>query len=330
MSGVGADGKAKYRDVYGKRQEEVEARLETAGRLYQYGKRETVGRVFRGGPPAATLEQALRILEMEFELRGFTQGTKQKYIGAVRKFVATLGMENDIQSLTVKDAKNFILNQRKVCGMAASTCNGYTEGIRQLFAYVLEKPVDARQFPHFRKKKYLPDVLTRQEVERLIAAIEHPKYRMIAILMYSSGLRVSEAVNLRITDIRRDKMLIFVAQGKGAKDRYAVLSQRCLRELETYWRLRRPKEYFFPSPRPHLHHISTRAVEDAVRRAARETGLPQHVTPHTLRHCFATHLVEANTGLFQTMQALGHASLKSTQIYVHLAGLPGVKSPYDA
>jgi len=176
----------------------------------------------------------------------------------------------------------------------------------------------------------LPKVLSKSEVEVLFDAIENPKYRMIAILMYSAGLRVSEAVRLRVSDIRRDKMLIFVDQGKGSKDRYAVLSERCLRELEDYWRKYRPRDYFFPSPQSGKKHITTRTIEDAVKAATQKAGLAQHVTPHTLRHCFATHLIEANTGIFQTMEALGHSSLKSTQIYVHLAGLPGVVSPYDA
>jgi site-specific recombinase XerD len=203
------------------------------------------------------------------------------------------------------------------------------EGIRNLFLYALKRPVDTRQLPYFRRKKRLPNVLTKAEVEALLACFDSPKYRMIAVLMYSAGLRVSEAVRLRVSDIRREKMLIFVEQGKGAKDRYAVLSGRCLRELEAYWRRFRPHDYFFPGTRGGAH-ITTRAVEHAVHRAAQKAGLSQRVTPHTLRHCFATHLVEANTGLFQTMEALGHASLKSTQVYVHLAGLPGVQSPYDA
>jgi len=329
LVGVDAQGHARYKDYYGKTREEVEAKLEAIGRLYCYSKRETVQQVFRDGKPAVTLEDALAVLKTEFELRGYKQGTKEKYMGAVRKFVTALHKENDVQALTLRDAKNFILNQHKVCGMSASTCNGYMEGIRCLFVFALGRPADAKLFPHFRREKRLPGVLSKEEVDRLIDSFDSPMYRMIAILMYSSGLRISEAVRLRVTDIRRDKMLIFVDQGKGAKDRYAVLSQRCLRELELYWRRFRPKDYFFPSPHFGKTHITTHTVQDAFPRAAKKAGLAQHVTPHTLRHCFATHLVEANTGLFHTMQALGHASLKSTQVYIHLAGLPGVKSPYD-
>jgi site-specific recombinase XerD len=330
LSGIGTDGKAKYRDVYGRTQAEVEHRLDDVGRLYRYSKRETVARVFREGRTAATLEEALAVLKMEFELRGFKQSTRENYLSAVRKFVTALHKENDVQALTLPDAKNFILNQHKVCGISAATCNGYTKGIRCLFVFVLGRPADVNLLPHFRREKRLPSILSKEEVERLIDSFDNPMYRMIAIVMYSSGLRVSEAVNLRVSDIRRDKMLIFVRQGKGSKDRFAVLSERCLRELERYWRALRPKDYFFPSPQSGKAHVTPHAVQNAVRRAAAKTGLAQRVTPHTLRHCFATHLYEANADIFQTMQALGHASLKSTQIYVHLAGLPGVKSPYDA
>ena len=330
LSGMSADGKAKYRDVYGRTQEEVEERLEAVGRLYCYSKRETVARVFREGKPAATLEEALAALEMEFELRGFKKSTKGDYLNSVRKFVTAMHKENDVQALTLPDAKNFILNQHKVCGISEATCNCYMKGIRCLFVFVLGRPADAKLFPHFRREKRLPDVLPKTEIETLIGSFDNPMYRMIAIVMYSSGLRISEAVNLRVSDIRRDKMLIFVRQGKGSKDRFAVLSERCLRELESYWRSFRPKDYFFPSPQSGKPHITPHAVQNAVRRAAAKAGLAQRVTPHTLRHCFATHLYEANADIFQTMQALGHASLKSTQVYVHLAGLPGVKSPYDA
>ena len=328
--GVDENGKARYRDVYGRTSGEVEAKLEEVGRLYRFPGRETVTQVFRDIEPVSTLDDALRILEMEFDLRGFTKGTKVNYFSGVRKFVTALHKENNIQSLTLKDAKNFILNQRKECGMSASTCNGYSEGIRHLFEFALGRPVDSRFFPRFRKEKRLPGILSKSEVANLIDAIENPKYRMVAVLMYSAGLRVSEAVRLRVSDIRRDKMLIFVDQGKGAKDRFAVLSERCLKELEDYWRKYRPRDYLFPSIQSDKKHITTRTIEDTVKSAAKKTGLAQNVTPHTLRRSFATHLYEANPNIFQTMEALGHSSLKSTQVYVHLAGLPGVSSPYDS
>jgi len=330
LSGVSADGKVRYRDVYGRTQAEVETRLEAVGRLYRYSKRETVARVFGEGRPAATLEEALAVLKMEFELRGFKQSTKENYLSAVRKFVTAMHKENDVQALKLPDAKNFILNQHKVCGISAATCNSYTKGIRCLFVFVLGRPAEAGLFPHFRREKRLPGILSKAEIEKLIGSFDNPMYRMIAVIMYSSGLRVSEAVKLRVSDIRRDKMLIFVQQGKGSKDRFAVLSERCLRELEGYWRSFRPGDYFFPSPQSGKPHITTHAVQNVFRRTAAKAGLAQRVTPHTLRHCFATHLYQANSDIFQTMQALGHASLKSTQVYVHLAGLPGVKSPYDA
>jgi len=330
LSGVDANGKAQYRDVYGKTIAEVESKLEAAGRLYLYSARETVARMFRDSDLIVTLEDALRVLEMEFDLRGFRKETKQKYFSAVRKFVTAMHRENNVQALSLRDAKNFILNQHRECSMAPATCNGYSDGIRALFDYALGRPIDARALPRFRKKKHMPDILSAQEINQLFCAIENPVYRMVAVLMYSSGLRVSEAVRIRVSDIRRDKMLIFIEQGKGGKDRFAVLSQKCLKELESYWRKYRPNDYLFPSSTSANGYVTPHTIENAVHAAAKKAGLTQHVTPHTLRHCFATHLIEANTGIFQTMEALGHSSLKSTQVYVHLAGLPGVVSPYDA
>ena len=329
MSGVDANEKAQYRDVYGETREEVEAELESINRLYHFSDRETVKQIFQDCKSATTLDEALHILEMEFSLRGFTEGTIQRFLCAVRKFVTLIHKENDIQALTLWDVKNFILNQYNECGMSPSTCNGYSDSIRHLFELVLDRPIDPRFFPRFRKKKRLPEVLSKSEIIKLFDAIENPKYRMIASLMYSAGLRVSEAVRLRISDIRRNKMLIFVNQGKGGKDRFSILSERCLKELEDYWHKYHPQDYFFPSPFDAKKHVTTRTVEDAIKRAAKISGLTQRVTPHTLRRCFATHLIEANTGLFQTMEAMGHSSLKSMQYYLNLAGLPGVTSPYD-
>jgi len=330
ISGVTADGKARYIYVYGKTYADVEAQLESADRLYKFSKRETVQNVFFAGPPASTLEEALTMLKTEFDLRGISKGTTGKYYSDIRKFVTTLRKEDDLASITVQDVKNYIHNQRYACGMAASTCNGYIDGIRNLFLLALKRPFDNRLFPHFRDKKVLPEVLTPNEISLLFAAINSPVYLMIAKLMYSAGLRISEAVSLRISDIRRDKMLIFISQGKGSKDRYAVLSKRCLADLEDYWRKFRPKDYFFPSVQAGKKHVTTRSVQDAISAAAKAAGISKRVTPHTLRHCFATQLIEADTGLFQTKEAMGHVSLRSTQRYVHLAGLPGVVSPYDA
>jgi integrase len=296
--GVTPQGRARYKDFYGKTREEVEVKLEAIGRLYSYSKRETVQQIFRDKAPATKLDEVLEVLEMEFELRGFRPHSKQKYLGGVRKFVTAMHAENNVQVLTLLDAKNFILNQYKVCGMSASACNGYMDGIRWLFVYALGRPNDAKLFPYFRRKQRLPNILTREEVEKLLDCFDRPNYRMIAILMYSAGLRVSEAVKLRVSDICRDKMLLFIEQGKGAKDRYAVLSQRCLRELEIYWRKFRPKDYFFPSPQSGKTHITVHAIQDAFARATKKACLAQHVTPHALHHCFATHLVEANTRVY--------------------------------
>jgi len=139
--GVTDEGRARYRDFYGKTIEEVETKLEAIGRLYCYSKRETVQQIFRDTAPATSLDEVLEVLKMEFDLRGFTEKTKASYISGVRKFVVAMHAENNVQALTMLDAKNFILNQHKVCGMSPATCNGYMDAIRCLFVFALGRDI---------------------------------------------------------------------------------------------------------------------------------------------------------------------------------------------
>lgn len=267
-------------------------------------------------------------VDYELKSRGLADSTRAVYQGTLRQFLSDVNVDNP-QKLTMLDAKQYIYWMRNEKKAAAKTCNSYITAMKYLFVFGLQKEWDDKLFPHLRPKKKLPVVLSRQELDLLFGSFDSPVYRMVAIVMYSSGLRVSEAVRLRIKDIHRATMQISVSQGKGGKDRKAILSEQCLRELERYWRQYRPRDYFFPSRDYTCKHISPRTFQMALRDAVEKAGITKHVTSHTLRHSFATHLIEANTGLFQTMEALGHSSLASTQRYVHLAGPRGVTSPYD-
>lgn len=326
--GRAAQGKTKYGSIYGHTREEVEKKLNQMGLRYAYAYRWDGENRFSPFPPAQTAETAMYAVDYELKSRGLADSTRAVYQGTLRQFLSDMNVDNP-QKLTMLDAKQYIYWMRNEKKAAAKTCNSYITAMKYLFVFGLQKEWDDKLFPHLRPKKKLPVVLSRQELDLLFGSFDSPVYRMVAIVMYSSGLRVSEAVRLRIKDIHRATMQISVSQGKGGKDRKAILSEQCLRELERYWRQYRPRDYFFPSRDYTCKHISPRTFQMALRDAVEKAGITKHVTSHTLRHSFATHLIEANTGLFQTMEALGHSSLASTQRYVHLAGPRGVTSPYD-
>ncbi len=197
----------------------------------------------------------------------------------------------------------------------------------------LDRPWVVRRIPFPRRERErLPEVLSQAEIERLLRAVSRPKHRAMLMVAYGAGLRVSELCALLPTDIDSQRMLIRVRAGKGGKDRYVMLSPRLLATLREYWRLRPPRgPYLFPSPRPGKP-LSRMAVFHVVRRAGRRAGLRRRVNPHMLRHCFATHLLEAGTDIRVIQVLLGHRSLRTTARYVLVsrAHVGTVQSPLDA
>jgi site-specific recombinase XerD len=173
--------------------------------------------------------------------------------------------------------------------------------------------------------------LSRAQVRRLVNQIRHPKHRAIVLLLYSAGLRVGEVVRLKKEDLDTDRGLLRVRQGKGSKDRYTLLSTRALEAVRIYQAAYPSEErWLFPGERRGRHYGS-RSVQRIVREAARKAGLGEHVTPHVLRHSFATHLLEAGTDLRYIQELLGHKSSRTTEIYTHVSStrLAAIRSPLD-
>ncbi|MFQ5891053.1 MAG: tyrosine-type recombinase/integrase [Gemmatimonadota bacterium] len=174
-------------------------------------------------------------------------------------------------------------------------------------------------------------MLSRREVVSLFQAVENPKHRAVLMLTYSAGLRVGEVVRLKVADIDPDRGLIHVRQSKGRKDRYVMLSEVALVALRAYAVTCRLTDWLFPGGRPG-RHLHERSVQRVVREAARKAGIQKHVTTHTLRHTFATHLLEQGTDLRYIQELLGHASSKTTEIYTQVTrrSLSAIRSPLDA
>ncbi len=184
--------------------------------------------------------------------------------------------------------------------------------------------------PRIKREKKLPVILDPTEVRRLLEVPNNLKHRAILMITYAAGLRVSEVVNLKVTDIDSKRMQIRVEQGKGRKDRYALLSEVNLEMLRIYWQAYRPQTWLFPSYN-HDVALSVRSVQKVFERARQKAGIQKKVTVHSLRHSFATHLLESGTDIFYIQQLMGHASVKTTTVYIHLRNQNALKviSPID-
>jgi integrase/recombinase XerD len=182
-----------------------------------------------------------------------------------------------------------------------------------------------------RRPKRLPVILSGSEVEALLEAVESIKYRAALMTAYGAGLRIGEVCRLQVEDIDSRRMLLHIRDGKGGRDRYGVLSRRLLAVLRAYWKqVRPPKPYLFPGPKPD-RPLSAESVRKVLRKAVQTSGITKHVTPHILRHSFATHLLESGTDIRTIQVLLGHQSIRTTQIYTQVSPeqIRRVKSPLD-
>ena len=201
------------------------------------------------------------------------------------------------------------------------------------FNHVVGNDWSVKHIPFQKKHKTLPIVLNKKEVEALLSFIKNPKYHAIAATLYGSGLRLSECLSLQIRDIDSENMVITVRQGKGKKDRQTVLSEELLKILRSYYSQskNKPVSFLFPQKKDLHRPFSSHQTQNFIKKAGIEAGIKKSVSPHILRHSFATHLLEGGTNLRKIQVILGHNSLKTTQIYIHLTKdfLQGVQSPLD-
>lgn len=263
------------------------------------------------------------------KLKNFTASTMGDYFLYVKRFLAFTG--KDAMSITYADIRKFILYLKDIDRKKASTINVYTSAIRFFFEYTLGYVWNPRKIPKMKVDRKLPVILTREQVNLLIDSIENHKHKAITAVMYSAGLRVSEVVHLRYEDICRTKKMIHVPVSKSRQDRYTILSDRCLEILTEYWfRYNRPTGWLFPS-RVRDEPLTIKSVEKFIKDHVRRLGLPEEVTPHTMRHCFACHMLEDGVSLTYIQQLLGHRSPISTNAYLQMTSkaLMGICSPFD-
>ena len=250
----------------------------------------------------------------DMQLRNLCPATQKNYLHHVAGFARYFNQSPELLDLeAIRQYQLYLLRERK---LSPETINQYISAVKFLYLVTLEMPWTDEYFPHVRRPHKLPVVLSQEEVLAFFDHVPSLKYRAALMASYGAGLRVSEAVALRVSDIDSQRMLLRVQQGKGHKDRYVMLSPRLLQVLRRYWCAARPQGvYLFPSWRKD-RHLCAKSLQLACREAAVRAGIAKRVTVHTLRHSFATHLLEngADTRVIQVM--LGHSRIDTTARYL--------------
>jgi integrase/recombinase XerD len=274
--------------------------------------------------PISPLRQ--RMIE-DMTVRNFVEKTRNDYIRQVRTFTAFLGRSPD--TAAPEDLRRYQLHQRQ-SGVRPPSMNNAVAALRFFFTTTLDRPEMGRHLTFVREPRKIPVILSLEEVARLLEAAPGPKYKAAMSAAYGAGLRVSEVVSLKVSDVDSKRMLLRIEQGKGRKDRFAKLSPKLLELLRDWYRIARPPIWLFPGRDPMLP-LTTRQFNRAVHAAATLAEIKKRVTPHTLRHCFATHLLEDNTDVRLIQVLLGHVKLDTTSLYTHVATnmISAITSPLD-
>ena len=266
----------------------------------------------------------------EMILRGFAQNTIDGYLGRCRYFAKHF--MRCPSEMGEQEVREFLLYIAQEKNASPSNCKAYVVSLRFLYKHILKRPEVVKSIPYPKQPKTLPVILSRSEVIRILSALDNYKHRAILVTTYSAGLRISETLQLKKSDIDSDRMRIRVDEGKGKKDRYSILSLLNLTLLREYYKEKQPEgEWLFPGPKPekHLGYAAARVV---FVNAKKKAGIGKKATVHCLRHSFATHLLENGTDIRYVQTLLGHASIRTTVRYLHVSNkyIEKIESPWDA
>ena len=267
-------------------------------------------------------------MDRELRIRGYAENTRKSYIGSMRCFVRHFMRPPD--ELTAEHVKQYQLFLTKEKRLSWSTFNVHVCAIRFFYREVLGVEWDVEHIPYQKRGRKLPVILSGKEICALLDTTTNLKHRTLLMTLYSAGLRPSEAVHLQLANIDSGRMMIRVDQGKGRKDRYVMLSERPLLTLRRYWLEYQPALWLFSGQDP-SRPLTRASVDKLFARAKERAGIRKPVSPHSLRHSFATHLLERGVNIRVIQRLLGHRSLRSTEIYTHVAEsyVRDTKSPLD-
>jgi len=276
-------------------------------------------------------------INLYFELKGTPDSSKESYMRRMRAFITfiqdkSIGMEE----LTERDIQQYILYLKKEKGLSAGTINNYISAIKFFYTYILQKEWNPKKIPRMKRVATFPVIPSRQDVLSILDATTNLKHKAMLLLLYGSGLRVSEVAKLRICDICSKTMRVRVENAKHGTNRYTILSETALMVLRQYFRTTfspgsyTPEDWLFPGQNTG-EHINVKTIKNTMIKLRNKLHLNQRISAHTLRHCFATHCLENGVEIVFIQQMLGHKNLKTTEIYLHMTAksLMGIKSPLD-
>lgn len=278
-----------------------------------------------------TNKQLLNKMKNDMKMRNFSHYTYESYLGKTKDIMRYFG-EKDIEDVTTEELRIFLLKylkeERK---LGDRSINYYNSVIRFIYEVTLDKVLNKKQLPMRKKKKTVYKVLTKEELSTFFNCVDDFKFKTIFMLAYGSGLRIGEIANLRVEDIDSKNMRIFIREGKGNKERYTMLSKQSLEMLRIYWskyRQNKRRGRIFLSESGAA--ITVGVIREHFRRYRKKAKLSENVTMHTLRHCYATNLIENGATLIQVKELMGHSNIRSTMEYVHVANIDlGLESPLD-
>lgn len=277
-----------------------------------------------------TNNQLLKKLSEDMKMRNFSHYTYDAYMGKTREMIRYFN--KPMEKVTMEELRYFLyqhlLIERK---LADRSINYYNSIIRFVYEVTLDKVLNKKQLPMRKRKRGVYKVLTREELGSFFNCVDDFKFKTIFMLAYGAGLRIGEIANLRVEDIDSKTMRIFVREGKGNKERYTILPEETLKMLRIYWskyRQNRRRGRIFLSETGAA--ITVGVMREHFRRYRRKAKLSEKITMHTLRHCFATNLIENGATLIQVKELMGHSNIRSTMEYVHVANIDlGLESPLD-
>ena len=267
-------------------------------------------------------------MDADLVVRGMAIRTREAYLGAVAGLAKHYGRRPD--RIGEQEVQKYLLHLIEERKLAWSSCNIVAQGLKFFYRTTLKRSEAQFVIPRARQPQKLPQILSREEVAALIGSTLNLKHRAILMIAYGAGLRLNEICHLKVADIDSDRMTIRVEQGKGAKDRYTLLSPRLLTELRWYWRAYRPKQWLFTRKDP-SRPIADATVHRIYHAAKTRAGIAKSGGIHSLRHAFATHLLEAGVDIHTIQRLMGHGHISSTLRYFHLARkhLAGTPSPLE-
>jgi integrase/recombinase XerD len=263
----------------------------------------------------------------QMQLKGYSQRTVQSYIDCLVQLSGHYHTSPDLLSVEqIRDYLHYMITDKK---LSKSSMNQMVSALKILFCDVLKRDWDPLDIPRVRRETKLPQVLSREEVGKLITVTANLKHQALLMLTYSSGLRLSEIGGLKIGDVDSKRMQVRIVQAKGFKDRYCVLSPVALETLRDYWKRYRPSIWLFENTKK--QPLACRTIQQIFKNALRKAGVQKQVGIHSLRHSFATHLMEQGVSLPIIQQLLGHKALRTTSVYLHVQqySILAVKSPLD-